>query len=60
MEKKIDFEQLTHEELAFGWQKFIGAVVKRVRKRAGLASLTPDEVNEIAAAFSSFKPGVPK
>jgi len=47
-------EELVHEELDSGWTRIIQGLLKRVRKRLGLAAFSTEQVVEIEQAFKSW------
>ena len=50
----MSIEEIVHEELNSGWNRIIGALLKRVRKRLNLAYLSGEQLQEIEKAFKSW------
>lgn len=55
--EKSPLTRTVHSELQNSYAKFVGSVVKRVRKDLKLARLSSEQIREIAEAFKSFRPG---
>ena len=47
-------ETIVHEELDSGWTRIIQGLLKRARKRLGLAAFTTEQVIEIEQAFKTW------
>jgi hypothetical protein len=51
---QTNLTQITLDEVKTGWPKFLTSMVKRVRKRAGITQLTPENLQEIGNAMASY------
>ena len=49
--------RITVDEIQDGWQRYINALLKRIRKRAGISTLTPRHINVINGVMMRGRAG---
>jgi hypothetical protein len=46
-------QRITQDEFQSGWQRYVASLLKRIRKRAGIAQLTPRHMAVINAVLTN-------